>query len=92
MRRADHHGRALEVTPIEFDLLSELALHQGRVLLPAELLRTVWGPTYIDDRSLLRTALWRLRRKLAAADLPPNLIETIPRVGYSLRTDPAGPS
>lgn len=85
MRRAEYQGQPLPLTPIEFDLLSELGLHRGRVLLPADLLRTVWGPAYTDDRSLLRTAVWRLRRKLNQAGLDPNPVETIPRVGYTFR-------
>ena len=88
MRRAEHQGDPLPLTPIEFDLLSELALHRGRVLLPADILRAVWGPSYIDDRSLLRTAVWRLRTKLRDAGLSPDPIETIPRVGYTYR-DPS---
>ena len=85
MRRAQYRDRPLALTPIEFDLLSELALHRGRVLLPADLLGAVWGPAYVDDRSLLRTAVWRLRRKLADAGLQPSTIETVPRVGYTLQ-------
>lgn len=88
MRRAEHQGATLDLTPIEFDLLSELALHQGRVLLPADLLRAVWGPSYTDDRTLLRTAVWRLRKKLNRAGLPAQLVQTVPRVGYTLNPPP----
>ena len=85
LRRATYAGELLPLTPIEFDVLSELGLHNGRVLLPADLLRAVWGPSYVDDVGLLRTAVWRLRRKLAEAGLSPDPVESVPRVGYTFR-------
>ena len=83
MRRALLNGRPSPLTPTEFDLLGELARHRGQVLLPADLLRAVWGPAYVDDVGLLRTAIWRLRRKLEPDAEPYRYIVTMPRVGYT---------
>ncbi len=57
-------NRPVVLTPTEFGLLAELIRHAGAVLMPADLLRAVSGPAYVDDFGLLRTAVWRLRRKL----------------------------
>ena len=83
MRRVRLGGEPVNLTPTEFGLLAELALSRGTVLLPADLLRAVWGPAYVDDVGLLRTAVWRLRRKLEADPNQPRLIVTLPRVGYT---------
>lgn len=83
MRRALLNGRPSPLTPTEFDLLGELARNRGQVLLPADLLRAVWGPAYVDDVGLLRTVIWRLRRKIEPDAEPYRYIVTIPRVGYT---------
>ena len=65
------------LSPTEFSLLSGLALNSGQVMLPADLLRVVWGPAYVDGISLLRTAIWRLRRKLEADPSNPEYVLTV---------------
>ena len=82
---------AIRLTPTEFAVLSELALNAGQVMLPADLLRVVWGPAYIEDLSLLRTAVWRLRRKLEQGD-GSKYIVTVPRVGYTFATPDPDPA
>ncbi len=83
MRRVELADKIIALTPTEFALLSELALQEGKVVVPADLLRAVWGPSYIDDVSLLRTAVWRLRRKLEPDAEQPKYVVTVPRVGYT---------
>lgn len=83
MRRALVDEKAVPLTPTEFELLSELAVNRGHVMLPADLLRVVWGPAYVDDVGLLRTAIWRLRRKLEVEGQANEFILTVPRVGYT---------
>lgn len=89
MRRAALDGKPLALTPTEFGLLAQLARHTGQVLLPADLLRAVWGPAYVDDVGLLRTAIWRLRRKLERDVDHPRYVLTVPRVGYTFGGDAA---
>ena len=81
MRRVISDGKPVPLTPTEFGLLAELAGHAGVVLLPADLLRAVWGPAYVDDVGLLRTAIWRLRQKLEPDPQHPRYIVTVNRVG-----------
>jgi len=90
-------GRSLSLTPTEFRLLRYLMANAGIVVSPAALLREVWG--YSDPSGggeLVRTAVYRLRRKLCHARMGetagPELM-TIPGVGFLLQTTPApGPA
>jgi DNA-binding response OmpR family regulator len=74
-------GRSIELTPIEFKLLSELVRHEGRPLSSNELLETVWGKGYETD-SLVKWHISRLRRKLGAAMGRPEMDMIVTRRGY----------
>jgi two-component system, OmpR family, KDP operon response regulator KdpE len=78
-------GRKEYLTRIEWLLLSELAQNSGRVMLYEELLSRVWGPEYRNDVQLLRTWVSRLRSKLEEKPDEPQLILTMPRVGYIIK-------
>ena len=78
-------GAEVHLTPIEFDLLKELALAEGRPLTHSMLLRNVWGPGYAQETQLLRTHMGRLRDKLEDGGVPRTSIETLTGVGYRLR-------
>ena len=76
--------REIQLTRIEWLLLSELARNRGKLLMYGELLTRVWGPEYRDDVQILRTWISRLRHKIEpAADCPP-IIHTIPKTGYMI--------
>ena len=60
--------RVVRLTRTEMGLLRELMTSPNRVLSPAELLASVWGPEYRGDAEILRTNIYRLRRKLNTAD------------------------
>jgi two-component system KDP operon response regulator KdpE len=78
-------GIDVHLTPIEFDLLKELALAGGRPLTHQMLLRKVWGSGYDGETQLLRTHMGRLRDKLEACGVPRRAIQTLTSVGYRLR-------
>jgi two-component system KDP operon response regulator KdpE len=73
-------GEEVHLTPIEYDLLKQLALNSGRVLTHQMLLERVWGPEYHAEVHYLRPVITALRKKLG-----PNLIQTEPGVGYRLK-------
>lgn len=77
-------GAEVHVTPKEWDLLTELAKHPGRVLTHEALLRTVWGPAHIGQTEYLRVAIRALRQKLEDEPSQPKLIVNEPGVGYRL--------
>lgn len=56
--------KELRLTPIEYSLLSELALNKGKVLTHSHLLRKVWGTEYTNDTSYLHVCMSHLRTKV----------------------------
>ncbi len=72
-------GGEVHLTRTEFNLLSTLMGHRGRLMTHAALLREVWGPAYEDDVATLRTHMANLRKKIGAEG---SRIRTEPGVGY----------
>ena len=83
VRRA---GTVVHLTPTEFALLRELALHRGKLLSRAHLLRRVWGRGYETETEYVRVYIRRLRAKLESPGAAP-LIITQPRAGYRIAGD-----
>jgi two-component system alkaline phosphatase synthesis response regulator PhoP len=75
---------ALELTPLEFELLFTLALHAGRVLSREQLLEHVWGYDYLGDLRVVDAVVKRLRAKLRQAAPREEIITTVRGVGYKL--------
>ena len=75
-------GTEVKVSPTEYGLLAVLAQHAGQVMDHRTLLRTVWGPTYGDERNYLRTFIQRLRAKLETDPSNPEIIVTVGARGY----------
>lgn len=72
----------IRLTPKEFDLLTYLAQHPGRVLTHKSILRAVWGPSAVDQPELLRVLIGSLRKKIEANPAAPRYILTEPWIGY----------
>lgn len=77
-------GKELRLSRTEWSLLEELTRHAGRVLTHEQILTRVWGPEYRDDLEYLRVWVSRLRHKLEEDPTNPELILTLPRVGYTM--------
>jgi two-component system KDP operon response regulator KdpE len=78
------NGQDVELTPIEFKLLSCLIEQEGKVVAHRHLLTQVWGPDYEDDRQYLKLYIWYLRQKLEADPTSPQMILTQRGIGYRL--------
>lgn len=78
-------GEPVRLTPTEFRLLEQLALHAGKVLSHTELLTRVWGSEYVDDRDYLWAYIRHLRRKLEPDPEHPHMILSEPGIGYVLQ-------
>ena len=76
-------GEVVRLTPKEFDLLTTLMRHRGRLMTHRALLTEVWGPAYADDVGTLRTHMSNLRRKVEPPGAP-RLLRTDAGVGYRL--------
>jgi DNA-binding response OmpR family regulator len=74
----------VELTRIEYRLLSVLMLHARRVLPQSVIYERVWGYDFGKASNGLRVYIGYLRRKLARAEAPV-VIRTVRGVGYSLR-------
>jgi DNA-binding response OmpR family regulator len=74
------HGKSLDLTYKEFELLKFLAQHPGRVFSRAQLLQEVWGYDYFGGTRTVDVHVRRLRAKLGVEN--ENLIGTVRNVGY----------
>lgn len=68
----------VELTPLEFKLLINLARHEGRVWTRDRLLQEVWGGLKVTSRTI-DTHVRRLREKLGEAG---SCVQTVRGVGY----------
>lgn len=81
------NGDEVSLTATEYRLLQTLATTMGRVLTPEELLASVWGPEYRDDKEILWVCLSRLRQKIEPD--PKNPIHIVTRQGLGYLMPPA---
>ncbi|MFN8636977.1 MAG: response regulator transcription factor [Chloroflexota bacterium] len=77
-------GRAVHLTPKEYEMLRYLMANVGKLVTHTALLRAVWGAEYADARPYLHVYVGQLRRKLEADPSHPRYIVTEPGVGYRL--------
>ncbi len=81
-------GVRVQLTPIEFALLSLLARNVDKLLTHRSILREVWGPGYQDSSAYLHVHVSRLRAKIESDPTRPRYIVTEPGAGYRLVTPP----
>ncbi|MEV6840076.1 winged helix-turn-helix domain-containing protein [Streptomyces sp. NPDC051133] len=86
-RTASVDGRELDLTYLEFELLTHLVAHPHRVHTRDQLVTTVWGYGHVGDGRTVDVHIARLRRKLGAEHR--RTIQTVRRVGYKY-TPPTG--
>ena len=83
--RASRAGAELKLTPKEFELLSFLAKHAGRVPTHKQILTAVWGPAHTEDTQYhLRVYIGQLRQKVEEHPDDPVIILTEPGIGYRI--------
>ena len=73
-------GQAIALSKTEFDLLSVLARHAGKVVTREDLIHAIWGSTRDVENGTLDTFIRLLRSKLNY-----HLIDTVRGVGYIVR-------
>ncbi len=81
-------GKAVTLTPKEFDLLLHFARNPGRVYSRAQLLDAVWGYSHEGYEHAVNCHINRLRRKIETDQARPELLLTVWGIGYKL-ADPA---
>ena len=67
-------------------MLTYLARHAGRVVVPAEVLAAVWGPDYREETQHVRLYVSRSRQKIEQDPEHPRHLLIKPGIGYLLTT------
>jgi two-component system KDP operon response regulator KdpE len=83
-RRVTISGKEIHLTPTEYNLLTLLAKHHGRVLTHRFIISEVWGAPSADDTQTLRVSMGNLRRKMEKDPAQPRYIVTEVGVGYRM--------
>ncbi len=81
---ARQHGRELELTPKEFDLLLYLAQNPGQVVSMQQMLDHVWGEGWIGEEQTVYVHIRWLRTKIEETPASPRRLITVRGVGYKL--------
>ena len=83
VRRVERSGRAIELTPREFDILWILVRAAGRLVSQKELLARLWGIDFDPETKHVEVHVHRLRKKIESGGRI--LIETVYGEGYRLK-------
>jgi two-component system response regulator MtrA len=75
-------GSPINLTPLEFDLMVELARKPRQVFTSEELLEQVWGYRHTADTRLVNVHVQRLRSKVERDPERPEVVLTVRGVGY----------
>lgn len=73
---------AIDLTPIEFNLLVYLMENSGKVLTHRAILQHVWGEEYGQESEYLRVYVGRLRQKIEPDPAHPRYLHTERGMGY----------
>jgi DNA-binding response OmpR family regulator len=79
------NGRAVELTPKEFQILRQFMESPGRVFSRQEMLNRVWGEGYALEEHALDVHIHSLRQKIESDPASPRMIVTVRGIGYKLR-------
>ena len=79
---ATKSGKAVELSPREFDTLKYLIAHEGEVVTRDQLLESVWGYNAFPLTRTVDNHIAKLRHKLESSPSDPRHILTVHRVGY----------
>ena len=75
-------GKAVNLTPTEFNLLVALMRHPGEALSSEDLARQVWGAQYANEVGFVRRYIWHLRQKVEPDPEHPQYIHNERGYGY----------
>ena len=83
-RQVTVSGKEVKLTPMEYKILLLLAHGEGRIVSKEDLVRTVWGPSYVAYSECLKKYIYRLRCKIEEDPATPRIVLTERGVGYFL--------
>lgn len=82
--RVTRGGQEIKLTPKEFELLSFLVRHAGKVVTHRQILTAVWGPAHTEDTQYLRVYIGQLRQKIEENPEDPSVVLTESGIGYRI--------
>ncbi len=81
-RRVTLGGQPVELTPIEYRLLENLARRSGHTVPTETLIAEVWGPEYAGEAEHVKHYVWTLRKKIETDPGDPKHLITERGFGY----------
>ncbi|MDF1589812.1 MAG: winged helix-turn-helix domain-containing protein [Gammaproteobacteria bacterium] len=76
------HGGLVHLTPTEYRILHLLASHGGKVLTYRQILKAIWGDSYVEQNHYVRVHMAQLRHKLEDNPAQPRYLLTEVGIGY----------
>jgi DNA-binding response OmpR family regulator len=73
---------SLDLTTLEFELLSTFLSYPGRVWNRTQLIDKLWGSDFFGDERVVDTHIARLRKKIEPDPATPTFVKTVIGVGY----------
>jgi DNA-binding response OmpR family regulator len=86
-RVAEREGQNLELTALEFDLLSSFLSQPQRVWTRTQLINRLWGDDFFGDERVVDTHIARLRKKIESDPAKSQYLKTVIGVGYKFEDD-----
>ncbi|KAM3091120.1 response regulator [Phormidesmis sp. 146-35] len=81
-RHLNDQSEPLDLTTLEFDLLSTFMSYPGRVWNRTQLIDKLWGDNFFGDERVVDTHVARLRKKIEPDPANPTFVKTVIGVGY----------
>jgi two-component system, OmpR family, alkaline phosphatase synthesis response regulator PhoP len=81
-RQIDDVTESLDLTTLEFELLSTFLSYPGRVWNRSQLIEKLWGSDFYGDERVVDTHVARLRKKIEPDPANPTFLKTVIGVGY----------
>lgn len=82
LRTVKKNNEPVRLTATEYNLLALLARNEGKVLTHQFLLRSIWGPSFVDQSQYLRVYVAQLRKKIETDHNAPTHLVTESGIGY----------
>ncbi len=76
------HGKKVDLTSKEFEILALLARNKGHVFTREQLLESIWGESYIGDVNTITIFVRKIREKIEDNPSKPKYLLTVWGVGY----------
>ena len=88
LKKVRVQNQEVKLTAKEYFLLEELALNAGKTLTYKEIMDTVWGPGYSDEKESVHVHINHIRTKIEPDPKNPKYIINVPGIGYRFELVP----